>query len=325
MRVLEGLDGLRHLPHGATVSIGNFDGVHLGHRQILHAARKAAAGPVAVVTFEPHPFTVLRPQAVPPRLTPPSLKRTLLEEMGVDWLVVLPPARQVLDLTAEQFWAILRDEVRPGHLIEGGNFTFGKDRAGTTERLVEWARGTGIGMTTVEPVCVPLLNLQIVAVSSSLIRWLLRHGRVRDAAICLGRPYTLEGKVIEGHRRGRTIGVPTANLDAADQLLPADGVYSGRCTIDGRTHAAAVSIGIAPTFGDSRRQVEAHLLDFTGDLYGRTIRLEFTDWLRDQIRFDGIDALKAQLSRDITTAATLCSRRAEQPIARTDLPLCAPA
>jgi riboflavin kinase/FMN adenylyltransferase len=319
MQVLEGLEGLRHATPGSVMSIGNFDGVHLGHRHILETGKRLRASSpnarIALVTFEPHPLTVLRPAAAPARLSPISIKRSLLESAGVDDLIILPPGRQVLDLTAEQFWAILRDESRPAYLIEGHDFSFGKDRVGSIDRLREWCIGTPVQLQIVEPVRVPLLDLQVVPVSSSLIRYLLRHGRVRDAAICLGRPYSLQGHVVEGHRRGRTIGVPTANLDTADQLLPGDGVYAGRCQVDGRTYAAAVSIGVAPTFGDSRRQVEAHLIDFSGDLYGRTIQLELIDWTRDQFRFKGVDALKAQLGRDIAAAGSLRDRASERPIA----------
>jgi riboflavin kinase/FMN adenylyltransferase len=319
MQVLEGLEGLRRLAPGSVMSIGNFDGVHLGHRHILATAARLRAGSpnarIALVTFEPHPLTVLRPAAAPPRLSPLAVKRHLLESAGVDDLIILPPGRQVLDLTAEQFWTILRDESRPAHLIEGPDFSFGKDRAGSIERLREWCAGTPVQLHVINPVCVPLLDLQVVPISSSLIRWLIRHGRPRDAAICLGRPYTLQGHVIEGNRRGRTIGVPTANLDIVDQLLPADGVYSGRCEVDGHTYPAAVSIGPAPTFGDTRRQIEAHLIGFTGDLYGRTMQLELLDWTRDQFRFHGVDALKSQLSRDIATAAALAKRLSQRPIA----------
>jgi riboflavin kinase/FMN adenylyltransferase len=187
---------------------------------------------------------------------------------------------------------------------------------GTIDRLREWCVGTTVQLHVVEGVRVPLLDMQVVPVSSSLIRWLLLRGRVRDAAICLGRPYAVQGQVVEGYRRGRTIGVPTANLDAGDQLLPGDGVYAGRCSVDGRTYAAAISIGVAPTFGESRRQVEAHLIDFSGDLYGRTIQVELIDWTRDQIRFKGVDALKAQLGRDIATASGLRDRAPERAIAR---------
>jgi riboflavin kinase / FMN adenylyltransferase len=319
MQVIEGLDGLRRLAPGAVMSIGNFDGFHLGHRHILETAKRLRAGHpaarIAVVTFEPHPLTVLRPAAAPARLSPLALKRSLLESAGVEDLIILPPGRQVLDLTAEQFWAILRDDTRPAHLIEGPDFSFGKDRAGTIARLREWCAGTAVQLQVIDPVRVALLDLQVVPVSSSLIRWLIRHGRARDAAICLGRPYALQGHVVEGYRRGRTIGVPTANLDTLDQLLPADGVYAGRCEIDGDTYAAAVSIGIAPTFGESRRQVEAHLIGFEGDLYGRTIQLELIDWTRDQMRFIGVDALKSQLSRDISIARSLGDRVPQLPIA----------
>ena len=307
MQVLEGLDGLRRVPAGAVMSIGNFDGVHLGHRHLLELAGqlrgRQPGSRISLVTFEPHPLTVLRPSAAPPRLTPSAMKRRLLAAAGVDDLVVLPPGRQVLEMTAHDFWQILRNETRPSHLIEGPDFTFGKDRTGNIDTLREWTRDSDVQLHVIDPVRVPLLNLQIVPVSSSLIRWLIRHGRVRDAAICLDRPYTLVGPVVEGFRRGRTIGVPTANLLIQNQLIPADGVYVGRCEIDSTLYGAAISIGVAPTFdGESRRQIEAHLLDFDGDLYGRTIHLELLDWTRDQLRFDGVEALKRQLSRDIALA-----------------------
>jgi riboflavin kinase/FMN adenylyltransferase len=319
MQVLEGLEGLRRMAPGSVMSIGNFDGVHLGHRHILDTAHqlqsRSPSSRIAVVTFEPHPLTVLRPAAAPPRLSPLAVKRALLESAGVDDLIILPPGRQVLDLTAEQFWAILRDEARPAHLIEGPDFTFGKNRTGSIARLIEWCANSTVQLHLVEPICVPLLDMEMVPVSSSLIRWLIRHGRVRDAAICLGRAYSLHGHVVEGHRRGRTIGVPTANVEPVDQLIPADGVYAARCDVDGHTYAAAVSIGSAPTFGDAPRRIEAHLIGFGGDLYGRTIEVQLIDWTRDQIRFHGLDSLKAQLARDIATAASLGKRVSEQPIA----------
>jgi riboflavin kinase/FMN adenylyltransferase len=165
-------------------------------------------------------------------------------------------------------------------------------------------------------VSVPLLDLQMVEVSSSLIRWLTAHGRVRDAAICLGRSYALRGEVIMGHQRGRTIGVPTANLRVADQLVPIDGVYAGRSTIDGNTYAAAVSIGTMPTFGENDRQVEAHLIGFDGDLYGRVIEVELVDWVREQWKFSGLEALKSQLRRDITYAAECAKGNSCQPIVK---------
>lgn len=319
MRLLHGLQGLRQLTAGSALSVGNFDGLHLGHRRILNTAdelRCAGRLPLAAVTFEPHPLTVLRPNDVPPRLTPAPMKRQLLAEAGVDDLVELPPTAEVLNLTAEAFWAILRDQVRPSHIVEGHTFNFGKGRGGTIERLREWAASSDVALHIVDPVSVPLLDLTVVPVSSSLVRWLLEHGRVRDAAICLGRCYALRGEVIKGHQRGRTIGVPTANLDVKEQLIPADGVYVGRAAIDGVMHSAAVSIGTLPTFGDSSRQVEAHLIGYEGDLYGTSITLELVDWAREQIRYPGVDALKQQLQRDIEHARGCGRLDPARPIAQ---------
>jgi riboflavin kinase/FMN adenylyltransferase len=249
-------------------------------------------------------MTVLKPELAPPRLTPPGLKRELLAAAGVDYLVVLPPVPEVLDLSAEDFWAILRNDVRPAALVEGKSFTFGKGRGGTIDRLREWARTAGVALHVVAPVSAPLLDLSVVPVSSSLIRWLLLNGRARDAAVSLGRGYVLEGEVVKGFQRGRTIGVPTANLRCGDQLLPGPGVYAARCDLDGTIYPAALSVGTMPTFGaDQPQQVEAHLIGFSGDLYGRVLRVEIVDWLRDQIKYDGIDALKAQMARDL--AATI--------------------
>ena len=318
MTILEGIDGLKRLPAGAVVSIGNFDGIHLGHRQILRTAadlRRAANAPaLAVVTFEPHPLTVLRPEAAPPRLTPPALKRELLASAGASHLVVLPPEPAVLGMTAEQFWATLRDDVRPSHLVEGRSFTFGKGRAGTVDRLREWSAPTAVRLHVVDPVSVPLLDLSVVPVSSSVIRWLLLHGRARDAAVCLGRPYALEGQIIKGHQRGRAIGVPTANLDCGDQLVPCEGVYAARCDVDGRTCPAALSIGTMPTFGANAPQVEAHLIGYDGDLYGRTLRVEVLEWLREQREYRGIDALKAAIARDLGEVSARAALDASRPI-----------
>ena len=324
MNTHHGLDGLRRLPPGSVLSIGNFDGLHLGHREILRrASALRAASPssrLAVATFEPHPLTVLRPDRAPPRLTPPDRKRDLLEQAGVDEYVVLPPTPDVLNLTAEQFWQVLRDEARPAHLVEGESFNFGKGRGGSIARLREWSAASNVRLHVVPPVTVALLDLQIVPASSSLVRWLVAHGRARDAAICLGRPYELVGPVVKGHQRGRTIGMPTANLDCRDQLVPADGVYAGRCEVNGRTYPAALSIGTMPTFGPNARQVEAHLVGFEGDLYGQTLRVEVLDWLRDQRKFKGIDALKAQLALDVRDVVTRNTLAPQIPVASVTVP-----
>lgn len=309
MQIRHGLDGLRSLPPGAVLSIGNYDGIHLGHRKLLElatATRATAGGRLAVVTFEPHPLTVLKPELAPPRLTSPAAKQALLEQAGVDDYIVLPPSPEVLNLSAEQFWTLLRDQVKPSHLIEGSTFNFGKGRGGNIDRLREWSHGSGIQLDIARPVSAVLLDLSIVPVSSSLIRWLLANGRVRDAAICLGRPYALRGSVIKGFGRGKQLGVPTANLKCDDQLIPADGVYAARCTIDGEPFATAVSIGSLPTFEHRQFQVEAHVIDFTPagsntDLYDQTLEVELLDWVREQRKFPGVDALKHQIECDIET------------------------
>jgi riboflavin kinase/FMN adenylyltransferase len=319
MEIVEGLDGLRATRPGAVIAVGNFDGVHRGHRKIVEVAAslREAGSQRVVVTFEPHPLTVLRPEKAPPRLTPPDLKREILAGLGVDRLVVLAPTSEVLNLSAEAFWAILRDGVRPRAMVEGQSFTFGKGRGGTVDKLREWSAATAVALHVVDPVEVVLLDLTVVPVSSSLIRWLLAHGRVRDAAICLGHPYTLEGRVVKGYQRGREIGVPTANLDCGGQMIPMEGVYAGRCSVEGQSYPAAVSIGRMETFGEGLRfQVEAHLIGFNGDLYDQTIRVEILDWGREQRRYDGLDALMTQIRRDVEWTVGRVALNAETEIAR---------
>jgi len=297
---LQGITDLPRLPRGCAVSIGNYDGVHRGHAAIIAKMRALAPGsPIAVITFEPHPLTVLRPQLAPPRLTPPGKKLQLLESLGVTHVLEIPPTRDVLGLEARQFWDMILSAVAPSHVVEGPNFNFGKARGGNVRRMMEWSAGTSTRVHLIEPQEVALLNLSLVEVSSTIIRWLLAHGRVRDAAVCLGRPYSLIGPVIRGFQRGRTIGVPTANLAVQGQLVPDEGVYAGRCVIDGTVYPAAVSIGSLPTFDDDAFQVEAHLLDFSGDIYGRTIEVELLDWLREQRKYSSIESLTLQIQRDI--------------------------
>jgi riboflavin kinase/FMN adenylyltransferase len=319
MKVWHGIEGLKQLPAGAVLSVGNFDGIHLGHRKLIQMARELRqrdGGEIAIVTFEPHPLTVLRPEAAPPRLTPAAQKQALLDELGVDHLVVLAPTNEVLGLTAQAFWALLRDQVRPRHMIEGGTFNFGKGRGGNIERLTEWTAASSVKLHVLESVGVVLLDLSIVDVNSSLIRWLIANGRMRDAAICLGRTYSLHGEVVKGFERGRKIGVPTANLKVDEQMVPLDGVYAGRCEVRSVNHAAAISIGTMPTFKENVRQVEAHLIDFDGDLYGQMLRVEVTDWIREQRKFSGIDALVAQMKLDIGRARALSGLDASRAIAQ---------
>jgi len=214
-------------------------------------------------------------------------------------VLLLKPEPSVLGMPAQDFWLTIRDQLRPNHLIEGPTFRFGKGAAGTVRSLAQWTVGSGVMLHLVPSVDTTLLNMEMSRVSSTLTRFLIANGRVRDAALCLGRACTLSGTVVEGYQRGRTIGVPTANLDVGEQMIPADGVYTARCTVAGQTYPTALSIGTTPTFaGPQRRQIEAHLIGFNGNLYGQTIDIEVIDWLRDQRKFSSVDGLKHQLADD---------------------------
>lgn len=290
------------------VTLGNFDGVHLGHRALLGFARDEARrrGTRAIaVTFEPHPLAVLKPDNAPLRLTPLELRLELLAAAGADEVVVLPPTHDLLSLEAEDFFALLSRDARIGHLVEGESFCFGRGRRGTIGRLRQWTADAGMGLTVMPSVHVGLLDRTEVPVSSSLIRTLAGLGRVRDAGICLGGPLHLVGRVVEGFRRGRTLGFPTANLDCNGNIVPADAVYAGRVRLPHATYPAAIHIGPLPTFGHTRRQIEVHLIGFDGDLYGHLLRVEVLDYLRDNRKFPSIDMLRARLSLDVQQAQAI--------------------
>lgn len=292
------------------VTIGNFDGVHLGHRALLQAARGAAGaeGRVVALAFDPHPATVLARAKAPGRLSSFRQRRACLAEAGADVVERLAPSPALLSLSPGDFIARTVDRFRPSAVVEGSDFRFGRGRSGSVDTLRELGRSHGFETIVVDPVEAALADHARVRVSSSAIRWLLRHGRVRDAATLLGRPYRIEGNVVSGARRGRTLGFPTINLATEDYVLPADGVYAGEATSpEGRVHAAAISVGTNETFDGRARTCEAHLLDYDGpvDRYQWTTRLSFGRWLRDQVRYETIDSLIAQIGRDVARVREL--------------------
>ncbi len=294
------------MPPSHVITIGHFDGVHRGHQAILAEARSAAArhdARVVALAFDPHPATILRPDRVPPRLVRRDEKIELLCAAGADDVQILEPSTELLSRTPDQFVHGLLERFDLEAVVEGEYFRFGKGRAGDVALLRRMGQAHGFDVRTVAADDVSLSDQLQVSASSSLIRWLLVHGRAMDAARCLGRFHTLSGQVVSGAKRGRTIGVPTANLDPTalgELLVPANGVYAGRVRLDDQsTLPAAVNVGTKPTFGDAARTVEAHLLDFDRDLYGQTIRIDLCRWLRDEQRFPGVEALKAQLRRDV--------------------------
>jgi len=281
------------------ITLGNFDGVHLGHRALLDAARRLGRGPVVALCFRRHPATVLRPEHAPPALTDETQRRAALLEAGAERVEWLEPTAPLLALEPEAFVDRVLEDHGPRAWVEGPDFRFGRDRRGDVTLLRDLGTRRGFSVKVIEPVEVRLTDQTLVTVRSTFIRWLIAHGRVADAARCLGRPYAVRGTVRRGERRGRAIGFPTVNLDAGDQLLPADGVYAGAVEVDGRTMLAAISVGTKPTFGDRPRTFEAYLLDFDGDLYDRTLEVEVARWVRDQRAFDGVESLVAQMHRDV--------------------------
>ena len=196
-----------------------------------------------------------------------------------------------------------------------------KGREGNITNLRAWAAGTSMEVHAVDERLAVLTSMHVVEVRSSMIRWLIAYGRVRDAAICLGRPYMLRGVIVKGFQRGRLLGMPTANFDCGEQMVPADGVYAGRCMVGGVTYPAGVSIGTLPTFDGTKRQVEAHLLGFDGDLYGQTLELEVIDFLRDQVKFKDVEQLKEKMWRDMETCRQLVGMDPAMPITDASRPV----
>jgi riboflavin kinase / FMN adenylyltransferase len=284
------------------VAIGNFDGVHRGHREIVAklVERAQAAGTAAVVlTFNPHPVRLLRPEQAPPNLTTLPQKTAILEAGGVDAVIAFPTTREFLSHTAEEFFQqIVVDRLHARGLVEGANFRFGKGRAGDVESLARMCAANGLTLDVVPPVIV-----DGETVSSSRIRNHIAAGRIDEAVQLLGHAYSLQGTVVRGVGRGASLGFPTANLDAVETLLPADGVYAGRMRLNGDVRPAAVHRGANPTFADGQRKLEIHVIGHTGDLYGRELTVDLLSRIRDVVRFDNADDLRRQLESDV--AATI--------------------
>lgn len=296
---------------GGVLTIGNFDGVHAGHQQILQIARRLAddqGQAVVAMTFEPPPDLVLRPDDAPQRLLPPGEKCRLLLAAGADWVVEARTDRTILGMEADAFIAeVIERRFLPKHIVEGEDFCFGRRRLGNVQYL--FAAGERLGFAAH---VVPAITLEVAGasqrISSTLIRRLVAEGNVADAARCLGRPFTLFGNIVAGEGRGRLLEFPTANLAPGDQVLPGDGVYAGRATIAGKEYVAAVSVGTKPTLGPSPRVVEAFLIDARGDFYNQYLSLAFLRRVRGQQKFETMDALQAQIARDVQQVREICGQ-----------------
>jgi len=306
MKVLHGFSdpATRH----GYVAIGNFDGVHRGHQAMFRrlCERASEAGvPAVVVTFDPHPVAVLRPEAAPqPLMTLPD-RLAHIAQCGPGAVIVQSTTPQFLQLSARQFFEqIVLGELGARGIVEGENFRFGRGRDGTVQQLAAWCAAEGLGCEVIPPV-----QVDGRAVSSSVIRRLITEGEVAAAADLLGRPHRVRGDVVHGEARGAKLGFPTANLAGVATLLPAEGVYAGWARTPKGRWGAAINLGPNPTFGVSDRKFEVHLLDFAGDLYGESLEIEFLARLRGTVRFGGIDALLTQIRADVAATRLLTTGR----------------
>lgn len=290
---------------GAAAAIGNFDGVHLGHQSVLDLTRdaaKACGAPLGVMTFEPHPRTYFSRDTNPFRLMNAAAKAHRLERLGVEKLYEVPFNAALAALSAEDFAnEIIVKRLSLKHVVVGADFCFGKGRSGTTKDLEAFGEKMGFGVTIA-----PMKTFDTTAVSSSAIRDALSDGRPRDAAAMLDHWHRLEGTVIRGHQRGRELNYPTANISIDGLHQPKFGVYAVNVDVLDGPHAGsyhgASSIGIRPMFDGDHPNCETFLFDFSGDLYGSTISVGLVDFLRPELKFDGLDALMAQMDADCVQA-----------------------
>jgi len=290
---------------GASVAIGNFDGVHLGHVSVIDIARRAGeeiGAPLGIVTFNPHPREYFAPKAPSFRLMSALARSTRLEKIGVERLYELNFNTALSSLTAREFAEqVIVDGLGLKHVVVGADFCFGKGRSGTAEDLVTFGEELGFGVTIAK-----LLENQGDLVSSTNIRDALSNGRPRDAAAMLGHWHRIEGEVIGGEQRGRELGFPTTNMSVDGLHQPKHGVYAVLVDVldgphQGSYHGAA-SLGVRPMFGENTANLETFIFDFSGDLYGATLSIAFVDYLRPEEKFDGLDALITQMDADCAKA-----------------------
>jgi riboflavin kinase/FMN adenylyltransferase len=307
------LDDLPADLRGGAVSVGNFDGVHLGHARIIHRliqSARAHGGPAVAFTFDPHPAVVLRPDRVPPPLTTTERKADLLGRLGVDAVVAYPTNREFLEFSARDFFdRILVNALGARAVVEGPNFFFGRDRRGNVDVLKQFCVEASIDFEVVEP-----YDLDGRIISSSRTRRCLAEGRVEEVAAMLTEPYRVHGMVVHGAGRGASLGFPTANVDMVPTLLPREGIYAGRGYVEGQPVPAAISLGPNPTFNEGKLKLEVFLLDFEGDLYGQLVEVDFLARLRDVMRYHSVDELLAQMHRDVEATRQIVKHAISQGV-----------
>ncbi len=305
MEIIRDLEALARHPYPVT-AIGNFDGVHLGHRAILKAAidrARAAGGTAFALTFDPLPAKLLAPDRAPQLILAPDDKLELLRLSGIDGVIVLNFTLELSLLAPRDFVRdYLRGKIGVREVVVGHSVSFGHNRAGNAAMMVELGREFGFDVDVVGPV-----KIGGIEVSSTKVRELIGTGDLRAAARLLGRYHFLSGQVVRGRERGRTIGYPTANLASETECIPPDGVYAARVILGDGAYPSIANIGMRPTFSESARSIEAHIFDFTRDIYGTRIKLEPIERIRPERKFDNADALKAQIALDLSKAREILS------------------
>jgi riboflavin kinase / FMN adenylyltransferase len=289
------------------LALGNFDGLHRGHLKIIERVKRGAAehgGTAMAMTFDPHPPRVVRPDKAPPLLMTKEQRLEALHKAGITCVAVVRFTHDLSQWDPETFVRrVLVEWLRVSEVWVGANFLFGHERSGTFSLLRTLGQRYGFRADKIDPV-----RYKDFVVSSTRIRRLIGEGRMDEAGALLGHSYYVDGVVVEGRKRGREIGFPTANLATANELIPPHGVYATTLTIDGIVQAGITNIGTRPTFSENTATIETHLLRFSGDLYGKQVRLGFVQRLRDERRFEDVDALRSQIEADQRRAERLFSR-----------------
>ncbi|SHF23001.1 riboflavin kinase / FMN adenylyltransferase [Desulfacinum infernum DSM 9756] len=309
MKVYRDIASIQKPFRNPVITIGNFDGVHRGHRALFQHVidwAKKLGGESVVMTFDPHPLQVLRPGNGPDFITPHARKLELIEQEGIDAAIVVPFSEDFARISAHDFVKdLLVDRIGIKGIVVGYDYRFGRGREGNIKMLRDLGARYGFQVEMVSGI-----ELDGTVVSSTAIRHLIRDGRLHEAESLLGRPYEITGRVVKGKERGRLLGFPTANIQVESQVPPKPGVYAVEVELDGEIHWGAANFGYNPTFGDPEPSLEVHLLDFEGDLYGKELMVRFVERLRDEQRFDGPEALVAQIRKDVEEVRrVLASRR----------------
>jgi riboflavin kinase/FMN adenylyltransferase len=312
MKIIERIEAIQKPFKNAVLSIGNFDGVHIGHQALFHTAIETAEaidGTSVAMTFEPHPLRVLSRKKQPPLITLHEQKAELIGKAGLDVLVCIPFTKEFAALSAEEFVKeLLVEKIGMKAVVVGQDYTFGKNRQGTVPLLKEY--GKELDFKVIVPDWIQGIGIDEKRISSTIIRELVMEGNVCLAKKMLGRYYQIRGLVATGRNRGgKLLGFPTANINLQDELCPKTGIYAVTAEYDKKIYPAVANIGYSPTFDDHIFTVEVHILDFNKDIYGQSLRVNFIKRLRDEIRFPNIDALSAQIKKDIEVARSLLAKQ----------------